>query len=346
MKIVHVIFTLETGGAESLLVDIVNAQARSHDVTLFVINDRYSDKLLSSINPSVDICMLQRKPKTWSLLKILKFNYMLYRIKPDIVHSHDAAIARLIFIRGLRKILTIHALELPTRNYFRYSALVAISHAVQCNVTANSSYLPHIIENGINFNNVQTRTPCSLQGAISIVQVARLDATTKGQDLLIRAAYRLSKQGIRISVTFIGEGASYEALQVLVKKYNLTNSIQFLGRQSRSYVYSHLKQFDLMCHPSRYEGFGLTVVEGMAAGLPLLVSDTGGPYELINKGQLGYCFQSESVDSLVERILHIYKHYDEACELACRARAYAMDKYSIDKTVGAYEKLYLETLNQ
>ena len=58
----------------------------------------------------------------------------------------------------------------------------------------------------------------------------------------------------------------------MVVELNLEKHVRFLGNQSREYVYSHLKDYDLFVQPSRFEGFGLTVAEAMAACVPVLVT--------------------------------------------------------------------------
>ena len=63
--------------------------------------------------------------------------------------------------------------------------------------------------------------------------------------------------------------------------------------------------YDLLVQPSRYEGFGLTVVEGMAAGVPVLVSDIEGPMEVIDKGRHGFAFRSEDFHDCGDRMMEI-----------------------------------------
>ena len=56
--------------------------------------------------------------------------------------------------------------------------------------------------------------------------------------------------------------------------------VRFLGKQTQDYVAAHLTDYDLFVQPSRWEGFGLTVAEAMAAGVPVLVSEGQGPAEV------------------------------------------------------------------
>ncbi len=80
----------------------------------------------------------------------------------------------------------------------------------------------------------------------------------KGQDILINAISILKKRNIKnIEVSFIGTGNDIHILKQMADNLGVSEQIHFLGLKDRQYIYSHLKEYDLMCHPARYEGFGL-----------------------------------------------------------------------------------------
>jgi len=199
------------------------------------------------------------------------------------------------------------------------------------------------IPNGIPMDKIEKRTRrASFVGKnMRIVQVSRLDVEKKGQDILIKAVALLKERGIEnIEVDFIGEGRSEPRLRQLVQEYCVGNQINFLGLCDRQYIYSHLKEYDLMCHPARYEGFGLTVAEGIAAMLPVLVSDEGGPYEIIKYGEFGYAFRMEDVTDCANQIEYIYNNYDKAMERAGSAYTYVAEQFSVRRMVADYIKAY------
>ena len=101
-----------------------------------------------------------------------------------------------------------------------------------------------------------------------------------------------------------------------------------------------MKEYDLTCHPARYEGFGLTVAEGIAAMLPVLVSDEGGPYEIIKYGELGYALRMEDVTDCANQIEYIYNNYDKAMERAGSAYTYVAEQFSVRRMVADYIKAY------
>ena len=238
--------------------------------------------------------------------------------------------------------ITTH-LHIPLEHAGRGTQLIAISEAVKADIQQRTGRVAMTIPNGIPMDKIEKRTRrASFVGKnMRIVQVSRLDVEKKGQDILIKAVALLKERGIEnIEVDFIGEGRSEPRLRQLVQEYCVGNQINFLGLCDRQYIYSHLKEYDLMCHPARYEGFGLTVAEGIAAMLPVLVSDEGGPYEIIKYGELGYAFRMEDVTDCANQIEYIYNNYDKAMERAGSAYTYVAEQFSVRRMVADYIKAY------
>lgn len=326
MKIVHCVFSFGIGGAETMLIDILNEQSKTETVSLVIVNHVYLDFLLEQINPAVRIFKLRRQKGSYSPFPVLKLNWLLYQLNPDVIHVHSSALLRIIALRAGRG-----------------TQLIAISEAVKADIQQRTGRMAMTIPNGIPMDKIEKRTRrASFVGKnMRIVQVSRLDVEKKGQDILIKAVALLKERGIEnIEVDFIGEGRSEPRLRQLVQEYCVGNQINFLGLCDRQYIYSHLKEYDLMCHPARYEGFGLTVAEGIAAMLPVLVSDEGGPYEIIKYGELGYAFRMEDVTDCANQIEYIYNNYDKAMERASSAYTYVAEQFSVRRMVADYIKAY------
>lgn len=89
MKILHLIFSLNIGGAESMLVDIANYQAYNNDVYVYIINSEYNQILLNSFNSKVNIRLFNRKVNSKNLIKIIEINNAILQFNPEIIHCHD-----------------------------------------------------------------------------------------------------------------------------------------------------------------------------------------------------------------------------------------------------------------
>lgn len=343
MRIVHCIWSFCTGGAETMLIDIANEQAKAHEVYVVIVNDAYEQYLLDKLSPQVKVMFIGRKPNARSPWPLVRLNWKLLCLHPDVVHIHNAALTRVVLPAASRGLfLTVHALQIPVESVRRGVRLIAISDAVRDDVASRSHHQARVIPNGIDLHAIAQRPKAPLRGKLRIVQVARLDAEKKGQDILISAVGLLKKEGFdNIEVDFIGEGQSHEALLRQVEELGLTEQVRFLGLRDRDYIYSHLKDYDLMCHPSRYEGFGLTVAEGIAAMLPVLVSDDGGPYEIIEHGKLGASFRMESAEDCASKIEHIHAHYQDALALTDAAYEKVRECYSLERMVAGYIEYYM-----
>lgn len=342
MKILHAIFCLNTGGAETMLVDIVNEQCKNNNVFLVIINNKYSEELLSCIDKKVRVYKIQRPEGGRNPLKILNLNYFVLKINPDVIHCHNANIAKLLLCRRKRLFLTVHDTMQSIKYYELYRKIFAISNAVKEYINKSKCfYNVKVIPNGININSVISKNN-PLGYIFRIVQVGRLYTKYKGQDILLKSVSILVKKGIKnISVDFIGEGDSKEYLQNLAKELSIAEYVNFLGLKDREYIYSHLQEYDLLVQPSIYEGFGLTVAEAMAAKVPVLVSNIEGPMEIIASGKYGSYFNVSDYNECALKIEEIQEHYPQYLEIAQIGYTYVSGKYSIQETAKKYLIEYL-----
>ena len=341
MKICHLIFSFNTGGAETMLIDIVNEQVKTEQVYLGIINDSVEQRILSQVDSRVHIYRLNRTPGSRNPVPLIKLNLWLLSKRFDVIHTHNLGILPLLFPRVSRvRFATVHALHVSLVHARRADCLFAISEAVKEDILKRLPTVNvKVILNGIKVDSISQRTSQLYNGerTFRIIQVARLDAEKKGQDILIKAIAILKKEGINnIQVDFVGEGDSRTELEKLTVENNVVENVRFLGLRDRSYIYSHLKDYDLMCHPARYEGFGLTIVEAMVARLPILTTNEGGPYELIQQGQLGYSFQSNSVVDCAKKLENIIKNYAKTQSQLDKAFQYVKQNYSVERMVKDY----------
>lgn len=325
-----------------MLIDIVNEQVKTEEVVVIVINASSQSFLLEQINKRVQLILLQRQPGSRSLLPVIRLNCLLFKLHPDVIHIHNSTLPAILLPCFYKKMFyTIHALNVPHKYLNRAKCLFAISEAVKADMEKRVACPIVVIPNGIVVEKVGQRLQYEDSKAFKIVQVARLDAKIKGQDILIKAIALLYEKGLdSIYVDFIGEGNSEEELKALSDSLHVGDRVRFLSLRGRSYIYEHLKDYDLMCHPARYEGFGLTVAEAMAAKLPVLVSNEGGPYEIIGKGKYGYAFKMEDVDDCAKQIEYIYKNYASALQKTDAAYQHVVENYSVAKMVQCYVAQY------
>ncbi|SHE35357.1 Glycosyltransferase involved in cell wall bisynthesis [Bacteroides luti] len=343
MKILHLIFSLEIGGAESMMVDIANRQVVNNDVYVYIINSTYNKSLLNSLDKNIKIHLFNRKEGSKNLFKITEINYKILKLKPDITHCHNSDINKILFIHSFtRTLLTIHAIGLPLVRVFKFNKVVAISLAVKEHLLKNGLKDILVNYNGININTIQRKVKLENSNVYKIIQVSRLDHLIKGQDILLKALNLLNKEHKieNVHIDFIGEGDSLTYLKKIVSKYELEDKVTFLGIKDRSYIYSNIKNYDLLVQPSIIEGFGLTVAEGMAAKIPVLVSANDGPMEIIRNGEYGFYFKKGDAVDCANQIKNIIESNKEINRIVENAYQHCIDNFDINKTVDNYIKEY------
>lgn len=348
MKIIHINFSLTVGGIETMLVDIANEQAKTNDVTVYIINNVYSNALLGQFNSNVRVRLFDRKPGSWgvrALAKLLHANFECLRLHPDVIHCHEHNVARVITAFPSRRVLTVHDTGYPVANMTRYKRVFAISNAVRHDVISRSNVDPLVIQNGINFQSVKIQRDWEWEGRI--LQVSRLEHEKKGQDILLEAISLLKREyGDNITVDFVGAGSSLDFLKALSVQLGISEHVRFLGEKGRDFIYDNMCNYDLVVQPSRYEGFGLTVIEAMAAKVPVLTSNIEGPYELIQGGEYGYSFAANSSRSLADTIHSISRRAKSKIAEKCeRAYEYARLNYSVEETASKYIQAYKSLRN-
>ncbi|HTE25970.1 glycosyltransferase [Flavitalea sp.] len=341
MKILHVIFSFAPDGAETMLVDIINLQARTEEVDLMIVNNIYNKELLSTIEKNVSIHLINRKEGSFDIFRILNLNYRLFKIKPDIIHFHNHNGIRVILFKAIFKTcLTLHSVNKPLKYLTKYDKLFSISDAVERDIYRRGTLKSTVVYNGIDFSKIKVKDKYAYESKFNIVVISRLIHEVKGQHILLQALNVLIfENGLNnVSIDFIGEGPSLHYLEELTSRLGLKDCVRFLGLKDRKYIYDNLSNYHLLVQPSIYEGFGLTVVEGIAAKIPVLVSTSDGPLEIIGNGKYGFKFENGDAASCAEAIkLIISQVGNEDFHLTLiKACSYARDKFSIQTTAKDY----------
>lgn len=301
MKIAHIIWALGIGGAETMLIDIVNAQAETEDVALFVVNDIVNPDLLACICERCKVKLFRRKLGSKNPMPWVCLNMYLYCFKPDVIHFHLEGMRKTVF-HPAPKVFTIHNMHTSGKEYSKFNALYSISNAVN-RATRAQGYNSKTIWNGIHPEKITPKETINTSGYYRFVCIGRLYSPHKGQDVLIKAMSILINSGVNnVHLDIIGDGDSRSLLESMTIELNINQNVSFLGQKDRNYIYSHLHDYDLFVLPSRSEGFGLTIAEAMCAKIPVLISNLEGPMEVIDNGKLGMHFMCGNQNDLAHQM--------------------------------------------
>ncbi|MCH5238621.1 MAG: glycosyltransferase [Muribaculaceae bacterium] len=355
MKILEVIPSLETGGAQKLIEYFVPYLMMGNEVAILVFKKSGSEieKRIEGMGITIH-----------SMEIGLRSPFAIKKMRPyiqwaDVVHAHlfPSHYYLVIANQGIGKpiVFTEHSTHNKRREkkYFKIfekfvyrhlNKVACISVATKENLLnwldeTQESYKFEIIINGVDlatFQNLSRSKPESLFGkrGKAIIMVSRF-TPSKDHATAVRALKFIPSPDVFL--VFVGEGETLTEIKNIVKQEKVENRVIFLG--NRSDIPILLKSSFIGLQSSNWEGFGLTVIEEMAAGLPVIVSNVVGVKDIVDGA--GLLFEKGNHLDLASQINYLIKNKDfyEQVKERCIKRA---DEYSIKKTADRY----LEIFNQ
>ena len=181
-------------------------------------------------------------------------------------------------------------------------------------------------------------------GPVRLAMVATL-SPYKDHATLLRALKLLRDQGIDARLTLIGEGVLRGALAAQVRELGIGQAAEFVGDLTRQAVRQHLAQTDILVHITHSESFGMAVLEGMCAGLPVVASDVPGVRELVTHGHTGLLAPRADAGAVAARIQSLVQEPASALELARKGQQRAQADYSAAAMAQGYEQLVQRLAN-
>lgn len=368
-KIGYFIDSSDPGGAETLLIEIASrVKEHRYDVEVFHFGNDWLErkcaerKITSTIVPGE---MLYKSKYTLLAFCFFLGIYIRYK-KIDILHSHlfDAVIASGIscFLSRIPHIGTLHDIFSFENNngrakILRYvkklgSKIVVVSDLMKKHLQELTTFENgdlHVIHNGVELydNNIkhkeQSRIEMSFPAdAILFISVGRL-VEIKAHEVLIEAFQILLKSYKNAYLLIVGDGPKYSELKKLVNDFEISSHVQFMGH--RDDVPKLLELSDCFVLSSRSEGLSCSIIEAMSARLPIVATNVGGNYELIDNNQNGFLVEKDSPSDLAEKMSFFMEKNDMIDSFGIRSRKRVAQDFSINKTLGKYMELYEEVLS-
>lgn len=165
-----------------------------------------------------------------------------------------------------------------------------------------------------------------------VLWVGRLEWEQKGLDYLLEVCRILKKKSNEINVVIVGDGAGMERLRKEIQKNNLQDMISLKGYCSD--VSSFYENASVLISTSKWEGFGLTLVEAMSHGVPVVAFDNSGPHEILCReggGILIAKYACEDFANTILNILHNQEYHQELSEQAMiRAKQFSFNTIRIE----------------
>jgi glycosyltransferase involved in cell wall biosynthesis len=205
----------------------------------------------------------------------------------------------------------------------------------------------HYIANGIStdaYDHLPTRTEARTQldlpqSSFVIGIVARV-TPSKGHQLLIEVFARMRTKIANAMLLIVGDGIGLSEVKAQVGRLGLNSPVRLMGE--RQDVPTILAAMDVFCLPSETEGMPMTILEAMAAGLPVVASNVGGIPELVEEGRTGFMVGPGAADELEAALVTLANDPERAREMGRLGRDRLWNEFSVKSTLSAYEELYRE----
>jgi glycosyltransferase involved in cell wall biosynthesis len=179
-----------------------------------------------------------------------------------------------------------------------------------------------LVANGVDLDAFQPDEAAPDDGPLRLICVARL-IERKGQRQLIEAVKRLNDEGHDMTLDLVGTGDAQAAYRAMVQELAMEQYVRFVGYVPREEIAGHYAVAHVFVLASYNEGMSVATLEAMAAGLPVVVTRTGGTAELVQEGVNGFAFDWADIETLAAHLrrLAIDRALARRMGAASRARA-------------------------
>lgn len=359
IKVMQIVLSLECGGLEKLVIDLATKLNNNGFNTSICCLDALGELANEASKKRIEVFVIKRRAGKDILLPF-KLAYLMRSKKVDVVHTHNMApllygtlAARLV---GVPVVLnTRHGREKKSSSPFIWNmndAVVAISEDAKREMlkwNRIDTKKTKVIHNGIDIykyaclqDGSELRKMLNINTSTFVVgTVARL-SPEKDQFTLIDAFLRVVNKIDDAKLVFVGDGILKDNLKSHAEKLGIPNKVMFLD--FRDDVFNILPIFDVFVLSSLTEGISLTLLEAMAAALPIVATNVGGNPEVVIDGETGFFVPPKDPEKMAEAIMKILQNPELAKKMGEVGRKRVEEEFSLDRMIKEYEELYEECL--
>jgi glycosyltransferase involved in cell wall biosynthesis len=372
LNVLHVILSLDPGGLERVVIDLVReAPTVNQQASILCID---SPGVLAPQAEAVAkiYCASKGPGLHWSAVG--KIRSILEELRPDVVHTHQ--VTALFYLAPIsRKLMPVlvhteHNNQLrryrTTRERLTYLAMLFAAGPRADRIFAvsddarESIRRTHIISanklftvpNGINLERFQpdSNHAAELRATLGIPpdsivfgNIGRLNEM-KRPDILVKVFAKLISDFPDIRLLMVGDGPLMSELRNQTVNLNIAHRVHFAGFQRNPELY--LRALDIFVLTSRMEGMPLAVIEAQASGVPVIASNVGGLAEMSNKGRSMLLYAFNDVNTLLDYMRRMILDVQFRQALAEAGRQYALSNYSASRMARDYSAHYSDLIEQ
>ena len=350
LGVAHLLLTMDVGGLERVALDLVRrADPERLDARILCLRQAGALAPLAE-RMKVRVEALGSRGMLDGLPRLVR---RLRQLRPAILHTHNPGSQRVgipaRLLSGIPLLVhTKHGRNHPERPVAvainrwlaRYSdQIVAVSEDAS-RVAVEVERIPaakvRVIYNGVELGD--PLPPSAWQGwSPRAITIARLDPV-KDQVTMLHAVRRVVDECPQFRLDVVGDGPSRGALEKVCGELGLTAHVGFLGY--RTDVAPLLRRPQVFLLSSVSEGISLTLLEAMAAGLPVVATDVGGNREVVSDGITGILVPARAPEALARAVLTLVNTLDRVTAMAVAGRKRAEAHFDLGSTVRRYHELY------
>jgi glycosyltransferase involved in cell wall biosynthesis len=372
--ILHVIETLDVGGAEAVVANMVNHASPGFRTDICCL--MRSGPIAARIRPGVEIIEMGKAMEGNDYRLPFRLARVLRSRNIDIVQSHDwGTLLEAVAAATLAGTKAIHMAHGPLNQYspadsraslkrrirqkaerlasLKLSRVIAVSDIVRRGLVEDVGIpagMISLIHNGIDLSvappgdlEAKRKELGLLPDDVVLVSVGRL-AEIKNYSLLLEALARAAREVPALKLVMVGDGPERSRLEAAATRLELSGRVHFLG--ARGDVRDWLALGHIFVLPSLYEGVSLALLEAMAAGLPAVVTRVGGNPEVVMDGECGFLIESGDTEGFARALVTLAREGDLRVRMGRAARARIEAEFDLKKAVKQYEEIYLRSVRR
>lgn len=363
MRVLHIIESLEFGGAEKIVISLANSMAGMHDISICCL------KRIGALEPEVDkripvFCLGKGEGNDYLLP--FRLARLIRKNAYDVVHTHNWG----VFLEGglagilARAPVLIHTVHGPYTDYpdslvsrvkvsFRHFSerlvargfhrIAAVSNAIRQYIVEEINIDPRLVVTVHNGIPVGDSLPAHRirNKDVVFIAVGRL-AEIKNHGLMLRAFHEVMKAGLPARLLIVGDGPERENIEDYLRQNQLGGKVVLLG--FRSGIDDLLREADVFVLTSRYEGISIALLEAMRAGLPVIATRVGGIPETVRDGKTGLLVGLDDLSGLTQAMKRLIQSEELRHELGKYGHDFLTEEFSLAIMTERYNRLYSESV--
>jgi glycosyltransferase involved in cell wall biosynthesis len=239
----------------------------------------------------------------------------------------------------------------------RYFFKRAVDASVACSgfnameVRQRYGIVPEVIFNGADeerfkpCNVLEARRHCGLEEGFPYIGTVGRLIGLKGVQVLLEAMPKILAECPETRLLIIGDGDYGTRLEALARELGIINNVSFVGRVEHDNLPRWINSLDVLVQPSiGDESFGISIIEAMSCGKPVVATRSGGIPEIMEEGEVGYIVPKRDEILLAERIVSLVKNRDLAETMGLKARERVLARFTWEKVVTRLIEIYERVL--